>query len=80
MKDPRYKIIESKVWKHKITGASASIYGACPWTSQTDKPHWEMVHRGWTVRDRRFDSVGPILKQTREEVEQWVRSQGETFI
>jgi hypothetical protein len=42
------KVIESKVWKHKVTGKNVSIYGASPWQGQADKEDWEMVTRGWT--------------------------------
>ena len=44
------EIIESKHWVNTKTGATASIYGAVPYTSETDKPNWEIKVRGYTWR------------------------------
>lgn len=68
-----YTIIESKVWKHKLTGRQVSIYGAAPWNHPSDQANWEMVTRGWTVRNPYTNEIG-ICRQpwaTREEAEQW---------
>ena len=40
-------IIEHKVYKH-VSGRTASIYGACPWTSQADKANWSLETKGFT--------------------------------
>lgn len=56
--EKRYEVIESKSWKNHKTGATASIYGACPWTNAADEPNWAMVVRGWTLRDNRNGTVG----------------------
>lgn len=42
------QVIESKRWKNKLTGASASAVGAHPSTSKADDKHWEVVAVGWT--------------------------------
>lgn len=42
------KVIESKHWVNKVTGATASIYGAIPYTNETEKQNWEVKTRGWT--------------------------------
>lgn len=43
-------VIESKSWLH-TSGRRASIYGAAPWTNETDRPNWQIVTRGWTVKN-----------------------------
>ena len=53
----RYEVIASVRWQHD-NGSTASIYGACPWTSESDKPHWKLVNVGWTVRDNVANTVG----------------------
>jgi len=42
------RVIEAKVWK-RDDGRTASVYGACPWTSPGEKPRWSMVYVGYTV-------------------------------
>lgn len=54
----RYTVIESKVWVHTPTGRRVSIYGASPWTSQADRPNWQIMSQGWTFRDNVFGSIG----------------------
>lgn len=54
----RYEVEESKVWKNKATGATASPYGAVPWTSDRDKANWSLVSQGWTTRDNKSNTVG----------------------
>jgi hypothetical protein len=46
------EVIESKHWKHKLTGATASLYGAVPWSGAKGdkKEDWELVSTGWTIR------------------------------
>ena len=46
------EVIESKVWRHKTTGRTASIYGACPasYTPGDMQEDWEIVTRGYTWR------------------------------
>lgn len=63
-------IIESRVWNNKQTGMRASIYGACPWTQESDKPNWEMIVVGftWTL-DNGTVGLGRVPAQTREEAE-----------
>ncbi|UTC28516.1 hypothetical protein GURKE_05140 [Brevundimonas phage vB_BpoS-Gurke] len=41
--------IEHFVWRHAVTGRTASIRGAAPWTSEADRPHWTREAAGWTV-------------------------------
>lgn len=42
------KIVESKHWKNIITGQTASIYGAVPYLSDSDKNNWTIEIRGYT--------------------------------
>lgn len=72
----RYEVIESKTWK-RDDGATASIYGAVPWTSSSEEKRWKIVPRGFTVRDNVSGTVG-IGKQpwaTRAEAQAWVAAQ-----
>ena len=65
-----YEVLESRVWRH-TSGSTASIYGAAPWTALADAPNWEVVSRGWTVRNPYTGQVG-IGRQpfaTREEAD-----------
>lgn len=54
----KYEVIVSKSWKNHKTGATASIYGACPWTNAADEPNWSVVTCGWTLRNNRNETVG----------------------
>jgi hypothetical protein len=68
----KYEVIESRAWRH-TDGRTASIYGACPWVRLEDAPGWEVVSRGWTVRNPYTGQVG-VCRQpwpTREEAEAW---------
>lgn len=42
------EVIERKTWLH-TSGARASICGAVPWTSASDKSAWSIVTEGYTV-------------------------------
>jgi len=43
------EVIESKRWIHK-SGATASIYGAAPWTDESDRCNWEVEKVGYTIQ------------------------------
>ena len=53
----RYEVIESKVWK-RDDGRTASIYGALPYFGDAEKSRWQIVTRGWTIRDNNENTVG----------------------
>jgi len=53
----RYTVVESKVWK-RDDGKTASIYSACPWTSDDEKARWSLVTVGWTVKDTALNTFG----------------------
>jgi hypothetical protein len=63
-------VIESRQWRH-ASGRTASIYGACPWVAEADRPNWEIVSRGWTVRNPYTGQVGACRQPfaTRAEAE-----------
>lgn len=42
------EIVQSKHWLNRVTGATASIYGSVPYTSEAEKEHWQIVVRGYT--------------------------------
>jgi hypothetical protein len=53
----RYEIIEAKRWVH-TDGRTASIYGSCPYVSDSDKANWSIQTVGWTIRDNKTNTVG----------------------
>lgn len=44
------EVIESKRWRNLVTGATASIYGACPYYSSKHAHDWVMETVGYTWR------------------------------
>ena len=54
----RYEVIESRHWVNSRTGATASIYGAVPWTHDAHAGDWRVVSVGWTIRDLRTGTAG----------------------
>lgn len=42
------KVIKRRVWENKVTGSTASIYGAVPYTSEAAKAEWHVVTKGYT--------------------------------
>lgn len=69
----KYEIVESKKWVNSITGATASIYGAVPYTSDSDKQNWSVETVGYTIRNNDTGIVGlgkPPFKTMYEAVEQ----------
>ncbi len=54
----RYIVVESLVWRNARTGATASPYGACPWTRPADEADWSLEKRGYTLRDNHRGTVG----------------------
>jgi hypothetical protein len=42
------RVIPSRRWVNKRTGAQASIYGSTPWTNSADEGNWEIRESGWT--------------------------------
>jgi hypothetical protein len=72
----RYEIIDSRHWKH-ASGATASLYGAVPWSNEADRVNWRIVIVGYTVRDNVRGTVGIGRKpfETYNEAETWVYEQ-----
>ena len=66
----RYEVIESKAWVH-TSGRRASIYGAAPWTAESDRANWQIVSQGWTVRNPHNGQVGACRQPfaTRDEAQ-----------
>jgi hypothetical protein len=63
--------IEAKRWRH-TSGRAASVYGACPWTSEADEPNWEIETAGWTVQHPDGTTgIGRVPFATREEAQAW---------
>jgi hypothetical protein len=54
----KYEIVESKKWINSINGATASIYGACPYTSDSDKHNWSVKIEGYTIRNNDTGAIG----------------------
>ncbi len=72
----RYEVIESKVWIGP-NDQKVSIYGSVPYTSEADKKLWSIKTIGYTVYDnvRNTVGVGRVPWKTKEEAEDWVKSQ-----
>lgn len=68
-----YEVVESKRWKNHVTGNTASIYGAVPWTRSADKDSWSIETVGWTVRNTQTNTVGVgrVPWKTHTEAQQW---------
>jgi hypothetical protein len=67
------EVIESRRWRHKDTGATASLYGAVPWTGQPGdtKSDWVLENVGWTIRwDDGTIGTGHVPDKSREEAEE----------
>jgi hypothetical protein len=66
----KFEVIESRAWRH-VSGATASIYGAAPWTTAADKDNWTIEARGWTVRNPHTGQVGACRQPfaTRDEAQ-----------
>lgn len=43
------RVVPSIVWRNKINGRRASIYGSVPWVADAEKVQWEKVQTGWTL-------------------------------
>lgn len=65
-----YSVVEAVSWQ-RDDGRTASIYGACPWMSERERPRWKTVSQGWTVQDARNGTVGcgRVPWKTREEAQ-----------
>ena len=62
-------VIPSRRWEH-TNGATASIYGACPWTNDADAPNWKIVTVGWTWQHPNGTvGLGRVPAKTREEAQ-----------
>lgn len=64
------EIVESKIWFNRITGRTASIYGAVPWSTQAQKAEWSLETRGYALRfDNGTVGHGARPFKTRKEAE-----------
>ena len=57
----RYQATESKSWVNRVTGRTASIYGAVPYTDG-NKKDWTIESRGFTVKNTESGTVGIGMK------------------
>lgn len=67
------RVIPSRRWQH-TSGATASIYGAVPWTRDDDKPNWQIITVGWTWEhsDGRI-GLGRVPAKTEAEAQEVMR-------
>lgn len=69
------EVIESRIWRHKLTGKQASPYGAAPWLSESDRSNWELQVRGWTIQHPDGTiGLGRAPFPTKAEAEAWVQA------
>jgi hypothetical protein len=60
-------VIPSRRWKH-TSGATASLYGAVPWTDDKDRLNWTVETIGWTwVCSNGTIGLGRVPAKTKEE-------------
>ena len=73
---PNHEVVESTRWR-RDDGQSASIYGACPWTSEVEKVRWKLETSGFTVRNLRTGiiGIGRVPWATCEEAQAWIDAQ-----
>lgn len=66
------EVVSSRVWVNKLTGSTASIYGAAPWTgaSGNTRADWTVETRGFTwAMSNGTIGFGRKAAATREEAE-----------
>lgn len=57
MSTPRFEVIPSRRWSGP-NGRTASLYGALPYTSDSESHLWKVEDVGYTVRDNVNGTVG----------------------
>lgn len=68
---PILEVIEARIWSNSKTNRVASIYGAVPWTSNTEREDWKLIQIGFTWRTSSGTvGIGRQPCATREEAEQ----------
>lgn len=74
------EVIESRHWKHKETGATASLYGAVPWSGSKgdQKSDWDLVTVGYTIQWNN-GTIGNGRKPftSEDEAEKYLKSEAE---
>ena len=84
--EPKYSVVESKVWQHRETGRKVSPYGACPWMSDAEKADWELILQGWTLFDRQANTVGcgrvpwPTREAAQAQADEWNAKRAELAV
>lgn len=69
------EVIESKQWRHKGTKATASLYGAVPWSGAPgdQEKDWRLESVGWTIRwEDGTIGIGRQPFKSKEEAEEWL--------
>ncbi len=63
-------VIESRRYRNIINNRTASIYGAAPWYSESEKANWIVETVGFTWElDNGTIGLGRVPAKTREEAE-----------
>lgn len=70
--DMTYETAQHKIWRH-ISGKTASIHGAVPWTNPAHQKDWTIEFAGWTVYnvDRATYGIGRAPWKTQGEAQAW---------
>jgi hypothetical protein len=69
------EVIEARHWKHKDSGATASLYGSIPWSGRPGdrKEDWQLVGVGWTIQwEDGTIGIGRQPFKTKEEAENFL--------
>lgn len=64
----RYEIGPIRHWKNKVTGRTASLYGAVPFTNDADRANWEIVDNGFGWHDHKTNTFHGTAGQSLSEV------------
>lgn len=68
------RVVESRMWVNQRTGATASLFGAVPWMSESERADWTVVTRGWTWELANGTvGLGRVPAKTKAEAEEVMR-------
>lgn len=54
----RFEIVPSRRYRNIQTNATVSIYGACPWCSESEKSAWVTETVGFSIRGNHTGTIG----------------------
>lgn len=76
----RYEITPIRFWRNNKTGATASIFGSVPYTSEADAQNWAVVEDGYGWWDRQTNTYHGTHGQTRGQVVERIKKFCPSFV